>query len=176
MDPLTAFGLASNVLSFVSFASKLIETSVEVYRSGSNHPGAALCMEQVYSDLKDLNNRLILTCEHRINDEDVVPNGPLVVEDEVKISAVAVKRLAATCRRDCDELLRVTNRLQLKDGGSSRRKWESFRIALRKLWTQKAIDDLEDHLLRTQVALTLHICNLTAYVHYLCCPALALIL
>ncbi|KAL1867519.1 hypothetical protein Daus18300_006363 [Diaporthe australafricana] len=159
MDPLTAFGLASNVLSFVSFTSKLIKTSVEVYRSGSDHPAAALCVEQVYSDLTDLNNRLILTCEHSITDEDAVPKVPV---DEAKNSAIAVKRLAATCRRDCDELLRVTERLQLKHGGSSRRKWESFRIALRKLWTQKAIDDIEDRLLKTQVTLTFHICNLTA--------------
>lgn len=172
MDPLTAFSLASNVLSFVSFASNLIKTSVEVYRSAPDQPGSALCIEQVYGDLKGLNDKLIVTCQHYIADEDAVPIGP---EDKVRSSAIAVKKLAEICRRDCDELLRITDRLQPKDSGGSKRKWESFRIAMKKVWTQKSIDDIEDRLLKTQGTLNLHICVISGYVEFSHCLASTLI-
>lgn len=83
--------------------------------------------------------------------------------DGVKDATLAVKTLAEVCKKDCDELLAVTARLQLKDSSGSRRKWESFRIALRKVWEQKKIDEIDDRLLKTQVGLTLHIVTISGY-------------
>lgn len=63
MDPLTAFGLASNVVSFVSFASDLIKTSFEVYSSASGSGENVLSLDNVYSNLSSLSTKLQCTCE-----------------------------------------------------------------------------------------------------------------
>lgn len=162
MDPLTAFGLASNVVSFVSFASELFKASREVYSSASGSTENVVLLESVYSNLSSLSIKLQSTCEFRLSDGDF--HGSL--QDVVKDAAVAVKRLAESCKRDCDELLVVTESLRLKHSNGTRRKWESFRIALRKVWEQKRIDDIEDRLLKAQVGLTLHIGTISGYSIY----------
>lgn len=70
---MTAFGLAANVVSFVSFASDLIKTSIELYQSSSDAKGEVLSLEKVYVDLSSLSSRLGLTCQQRIARDDARP-------------------------------------------------------------------------------------------------------
>lgn len=168
MDPLTAFGLAANVVGFVSFASDLIKTSVEIYSSAGGSDGDVLSLEKVYGDLHSLTNKLQVTCDHQLTDKDG-SSVQLSLQDEVKDATVAVKRVAEICRKDCKELLEFTERLHLEDGGGRvRRKWDSFRVALRKAWGQKKVDAIEERLLKSQVTLTLHICVISRYCLPLC--------
>lgn len=49
MDPLTAFGLAANVLAFVDFAGKLISKGYEIYSSSSGVLGENTEVRLLYS-------------------------------------------------------------------------------------------------------------------------------
>jgi len=44
MDPLTALGLAANIIQFVDFASKLLSTGQELYQSGASAPNLELSL------------------------------------------------------------------------------------------------------------------------------------
>ena len=73
----------------------------------------------------------------------------------------AIKALSSSCKKDCDELLEIVQ--QLKSDNGSWGRWQSFRVALKTLWEKKKITELEERLNKTQVILTLHICNITLY-------------
>ncbi|KAG6356861.1 hypothetical protein INS49_014735 [Diaporthe citri] len=126
MDPLTAFGLAANVVSFVSFASGLIKTTVELHRSGSDAEDDVLSLEKVYRDLETQSSELERTAHG-----NTPPWVPTPDECEAEKTVLAVKRLAELCKGDCDELLQITDKLRLRRGDLGS-KWKSFRVAIRK--------------------------------------------
>lgn len=163
MDPMTAFGLAANVVSFVSFASDLIKASVELYQSSADATGEVLSLEKVYVDLSSLSSRLGLTCQQRIARNDARPWVPSSDELEVEKAVFAVKRLAELCKEDCDELMQITDNLRLKNGGDAKSKWESFRVAMRKVRKAGDIERIEQRLHQRQATLTLHICTISGY-------------
>lgn len=51
MDPLTALGLASNIVQFVDFASKLISQSHEIYQSADGALEDNVALEHVAKNL-----------------------------------------------------------------------------------------------------------------------------
>lgn len=163
MDPLTAFGLAANVVSFVSFASDLIKISVETYRAGSDGTDEVLSLEKVHVDLSSLSSRLGITCQQRIAHNTVRPWVASRDDLEVEKTVLAVKRLAELCKEDCDELMQITANLRLKNGGDTISKRESFRVAMRKVRKASDIDKIEQRLHQRQATLTLHICTISRY-------------
>ena len=58
MDPLSAIGLASNVVQFVDFASRLISTGTEVYESVSGVTDRTLELERIYKNLSSFSLKL----------------------------------------------------------------------------------------------------------------------
>ncbi|KAI7782149.1 hypothetical protein LA080_013825 [Diaporthe eres] len=150
MDPLTALGLASNVFSFVSFASGLIKGTIEIRASAAGCNIDISRLDTVCEQLQGLCDGLQSCKDHKI------PGGH--AEDHVAKVFVAVKSLCAACKTDGDELLRITKTLRTKNG--SKGKWDSFIVALKKAWEKSSIDDLEARLSGTQVTMTLHICTL----------------
>ncbi|KAH8779983.1 hypothetical protein F5883DRAFT_689878, partial [Diaporthe sp. PMI_573] len=153
MDPLTALGLASNVFSFVSFASGLIKGTLEVRQSNTGCNIDITRLDAVCEQLQDLCQGLQSCADHRI------PEG--IPEDDVTKVFIAIKSLCTAFKTDGDELLRVTKTLRTKNG--SKGKWESFKVAFRKAWEKSSIDELEARLSRTQVTMTIHICTLAYY-------------
>lgn len=160
MDPLTAFGLAANVVSFVSFASGLIKTSVELYRSGSDTTSDILTLDKVYGDLRTLSSRLERTAH-----DNARPQVPTLDECEMEKTVLAVKGLAKACKEDCDKLLQITDKLRLRRGDFGS-KWKSFRVAMTKVWKEGDIEEIEERLHQRQATLTLHVCTISRY-----CPS-----
>lgn len=165
MDPLTALGLASNVFSFVSFASGLIKGTLEISASTTGCNIDIARLDTVCEKLQVLCKGLQSCMEHEIPEatgehdvDDVTKIFAVKKLDDVTEVFIAVKELCATCKVDGDELLRVTKTLKTKNG--SKGKWDSFRVALRKAWEKASIDELETRLSRTQGTMTLHICTL----------------
>lgn len=150
MDPLTALGLASNVFSCVSFASDLIKGTIEISASTNGYSVDTSKLGTVYKQLESLCDGLKCCTEHQIIKGDE--------RDQVGRVVVAVKSLSKICKTDCDELLRIMQKLKTKDG--TKGKWESFRTALKTAWEKKNMDELEERLCKTQITLTLHICTL----------------
>lgn len=156
MDPVTALGLASNVVQFVQFASDLVKTAIEVRRSSSGCTADILTLDTLYGQLNDFNAELL---SGRDNASSYL-NGPGSKSDK---NATSFRTLSLLCQSDCEKLLLVVRKLQVQDG--SRGRWQSFRTALKSLWEKEDIRDLERRLQRTQMTMTFHICALARCVY-----------
>lgn len=150
MDPLTAVGLASNVFSFVSFASGLIKGTLEVSASASGCSIDVARLDLVCEELQVLCDGLQSCIEHRIPGAHAGCHVTKVF--------IAVKALSEACKADGDALLRITKKLRTKNGSTG--KLDSFRVSLKKAWEKSSIDELQERLSRTQATMTLHICTL----------------
>lgn len=150
MDPLTALGLASNVLSFVSFASGLIKGTLEISASTTGCTTDVGRLNLACEQLQSFCNGLQSCIEHAIPDT--------CVEDAVSNTFAAIKDLSRSCKVDADELLRITKTLRMKRGSNG--KLDCFKIALKTAWKKSSIEELQARLSGTQGTMTLHICTL----------------
>jgi hypothetical protein len=153
MDPVTAFGLAAGVAQFVTIASQLIATTKEVHESATGQTKRAATLETVYSQLQDLSSRLV-TPPRRNAGVECSQSTP-----DLEREAFAIQQLSMACQCDCQRLLEIL--CKLKDDSS--RQWQSFRVALKTVWKDNEIADLEKRLHYTQTTLTLRVCTLTRY-------------
>ncbi|KAI1170219.1 hypothetical protein F4777DRAFT_570115 [Nemania sp. FL0916] len=132
MDPLTAIGLASNIIAFVDFASKLIYGAHEVYSSNTGRVGEYDDLAQVIGDVESITRRL------------GYGNGAPTDDD------IAIRKLAANCRDLSDDLIKALNKLRSKKAKSGS---ESFRVAWRSMREKGGIKSLEErvNLYRRQI-------------------------
>lgn len=161
MDPITAISLASNVISFVQFASDLVKSTREIHGSTTGCAAGVRSLDHIYGRLRILSD----TLKPPEDGEGMAPEnlsektGSLATH---VVESMDVHGLAALCKADCDSLLEITRKL--KSGSGSTGKWHSFRIALRKAWKQSTITELEQRLSKIQSAITLEICTSMKYV------------
>ncbi|KAI1746926.1 hypothetical protein F4782DRAFT_522894 [Xylaria castorea] len=135
MDPLTAVGLASNVVQFVQFTSNLIQTAVEIHRSSTGCTTDVLTLDALYRHLSDFNNEL---ASGRNNASGYL-NGR---GSESTYGVPSFRTLSMLCQSDCEKLLSVVGTLKKQHGSTKR--WHSFRTALKMFWEKDEIEHLED--------------------------------
>ncbi|KAH8764057.1 hypothetical protein BGZ57DRAFT_828574 [Hyaloscypha finlandica] len=128
IDPLTAPALASNIVQFVDFTSKLISTTHNLYASTSGAKAEHLELEAVANTLRSLA-------------DDATPPSQRI--KNVSSEESTFIELGDMCRRVSDELLCVLQSLRVK---GSHRGWTSFIQALRSEWKQKEISALQARL------------------------------
>ncbi|KAF2466943.1 uncharacterized protein BDR25DRAFT_292641 [Lindgomyces ingoldianus] len=161
MDPLTAFGLASNVAQFCTVATSLVSGAKDIYNSASGASRYILNIEDVYERLRVLST----VFEESINKN---PNPQLAASDrdpnaknlEAEWKS-GIKDLLLSCRADCKMLLEITQKLKIDPGLSSRSKWQALKVALQTVWKKNNIEELEKRLATNQGALTVYVCSLT---------------
>lgn len=124
MEALVAVGLASNILQFVDFSTKLVIKAAEARKSASGVP-------------KDW--------------EDALAAGEQLQQtlNRHKLSAGnhSLATLAVECKATCDELQKVFRRVQGKQGSSG------LRVSLRSLTQKSKLDSLQSRIdiHRTQI-------------------------
>ena len=137
MDPLTALGIASSVVQFVDFTSKLVSDSYELYKSNCSVVEATSSLEALTSNL-------------------------IAVSDDLSRSLEASKSIPAelevlckNCVAEASKLLSVLESLKVE--GSDRRIWKSFKTALKTVWSQNKIDSFQRRLdsFRQQITMTI---------------------
>ncbi|KAF6809448.1 hypothetical protein CSOJ01_06926 [Colletotrichum sojae] len=143
MNPLAALGLASNVVQFVDFTSGLMRTAKEIYRSADGATSAVLDLDTLYSELRDHLDQLVLG-------HNKAGRYLHLMSTRSNSSDHTLRNMSTLCKSDCEKLL--TKIKELKDSGGSRGRWRSFRIALKYVWNEEEIQDLEHRLIRTQVS------------------------
>lgn len=156
MEPLSALGLACNIIQFIDFTRKLIHDGVEIYTSKLGSTNGNLELESLYGQLSDLSSQLL----------DVGENGPDYSASEQEDSSRRTEpcdkglvALANGCRKDCDKIIEVVRKLRID--GKSHRRWRSFRAALEYAWGGEGkIRTLQQTLRDRQNALTLYICSI----------------
>jgi hypothetical protein len=145
IDPFTAIGLAGNIVQFLDFSGTLISKGTEIYRSAHGSSTTNLELELVYNDLFNLSKTLAST--------------PTTMSQVGKSQSDKIALIASSCQSVAQELLNIVQDLKL-DPNSKHRKWKSFRQALKSVWKQSKIDDLEGRLDRLRKQLSLHLATI----------------
>jgi hypothetical protein len=126
LDPATAIGVASSVISFVNLAGELISGASEVYRSASGNTDENAHIETVISDLRGVTHKL----------------------DVDHVAGVAVprslRRLVNQCGELGDELLRLLMRLRLD--GNENKMWGSIVVAWRSMLKAHDVESMQKRL------------------------------
>jgi hypothetical protein len=145
LDPLTALGLAGNIVQFVDFSSKLISEGIELYNSMD---GALTRNVELNSIVEDLS--LVAA--------DLGSDGTSSYRYSKDERALAM--LADQCKILADNLLEVLQDLTVR---SPHKKWKSVRQALRTVWKDKEIQDIQNRLQGFRNQLTLRLVALLKY-------------
>jgi hypothetical protein len=138
LDPLSALGLASNVLQFIDFTSKLFSLTSEVYHSANGASKETEELEVITKHLQSL-------CEGVWQ--------PLKDPTERYPQDNALRELSRKCFEAGDELLQALGSLQMS--GTNKR-WNSFRSALATIWRRKDISKMYERLESLKSELALH--------------------
>jgi hypothetical protein len=170
MEALVALGLASNVVQFVDFVSKIFVTATEIAGSAQGATQGNVELEKVYSRLLTFSALLQPPETHSSSNNDARGlHGFLVstaaVDNHVGIQyhASALEQLAFDCNALCKELLRTLERLR---SGSTFSRYIQFCIAtFRTVWSQKKIAKLEERVKRFQNLISLHFLPLLRFVN-----------
>ncbi|KUJ12838.1 uncharacterized protein LY89DRAFT_699451 [Mollisia scopiformis] len=119
MDPLTALGLASNIIQLIQFTSDLVSKGREIYNSADGSLVENLELETIAQSLQNLSI-------------DILPSH----------SSRTDKQLVDLCKK-CNEISQeLVKAITAVKANGPDKKWDSFRQALSSVWNQKAIDAL----------------------------------
>ena len=136
LEGMAALNLAANIAQFIDFGCTLFSESRKVYRSSEGNLKEDLELESIANSLSSLTKGLI----HK------PPQGSPEILDETGLAS-----LAKSCKNIADELLEALNELKVK---GSQRKWQSFRIALKRIRGAENIKSLSERLNTSNGSLT----------------------
>jgi len=131
LDPLSALGLASNIVQFVDFTAKLVSKGHKIYQSDNGTLIENDELEATTRKIIDLNNRVVDSFErspHRA---------------EFDKTDRDIKDICISCNKIAEQLLKVLETLK---PGVRHSKWHSFRQALKSVWTKEKIEKLKAEL------------------------------
>ncbi|KAI0811519.1 hypothetical protein GGR55DRAFT_678339 [Xylaria sp. FL0064] len=133
MDPFSAIGFASNILSFIDFGWKVITEAREIYNSASGTTSGNQTLETTTQDVKGL---CAAITAHSV------------------ASADDLQQIAQECKRVADELLAVLRKSTLPKHASKRlAKCRSLLIAARKQFDKGELDAISNRLQHLQIQL-----------------------
>ncbi|KAF6831912.1 hypothetical protein CMUS01_07150 [Colletotrichum musicola] len=137
MDPLSAVGFASSILTFVEFSFKIISGTLEIVRSGNTAENAHVSI--FINDLHRITKNL--------RQSSASPNGSTHHED-------GLDSLASECLAISKELIALLQKLKIKAGDSKRK---SINVSLRSMWARGDFAYLENRLdkCRSQIMMRL---------------------
>jgi len=140
LDPMTALGLAGNIVQFVDFSIKLLGDAHEIHRSAQGSLQENLDIEAVAETMRKLQMKL------RIQNDENIP-----IDSKAEDS---LERLCSSCDETAQELLEVLEVLKVQ---GKRSPWKSMRQAIKGIKGKKAIVEICSRLRRFQEALELTI-------------------
>lgn len=167
MDPLTALGLASNIVQFVDFALKLYSASAEIVGSARGATAQNLELDKVYTRLQTFTSDLKLAADSEPSTPadghpaagalgNALGDAPGNAHTKaIRPHVAAIEQIAVDCRVVCDQLLDVVNGLRV-DPAASNRRLRSLGAALKTAFSAKKIAGLDERLKRFQSLLALH--------------------
>jgi len=141
LDPFSALGLAGNIVQFVDFSAKLVSGGVELYRSADGALPKNAELKATVTDLSSITRKL------QTHDQGS-PQHPYSKDE------TALVNLSAQCKILGDKLVEVLEDLTVS---GSHKKWKSVRQALRSVWKETEIQDMQKRLdsFRSQITLRL---------------------
>ena len=134
MDPLTIIGLASNIVQFVDFTSKLISATHSIYISASGASSENLELEALTQDLQRLTSQ-------------IKPPDSSVCGNSVTVEEVDLLNVSKQCLDVSAELLSVLESIKVK---GNHRRWKSFYQAYQSVRKKGEIENLQERLGRIE--------------------------
>jgi len=143
MDPMTALGLASNIVQFVDFSTKLVNAAIDIHHSVSGATKDNQSLEDIVREMEMLSVRLDppTTCPQ--------------TDDER-----ALCRLSADCRTLSRQILALLEKIKPKDPNSKR---QSAWAAVKAKWNEKEKKELQQRLEGCRSQLELQLSFLTRF-------------
>jgi hypothetical protein len=155
MAELAALGLASNIVQFVDFGIKLFSEAREIYESAQDGRAEDLELETVTVDLKGFAQSLHASGKPSPGN----PQPKKLAADEI-----ALQKLAISCEKLANELLKLLDDLKVK--GQGNRKWKSFKQALNHVRREEKVNKLEERLEKFQRQITTHLVGILRFVFH----------
>lgn len=143
MDPVTTIGLASGILSFVTFSIKLLSGAVKIHDAADGQLQENLSRQLVIQEMKRLSGKLL------------APDDASLVGEEKGLCI-----LATECQSLSNDLIALLERIKPKDPSS---KAQSIWSALKNAIHEKEKVELEGRLDRCRGQLELHITFLSRW-------------
>jgi ankyrin repeat protein len=139
LDPLTALGLAGNLIQVIQFSYDIVSEGNKIYNDSGSVHGQNKTAEEVATDLSELTQNLKAKQE-----EWRVAHGRTSLEpDETRL-----RNLCDRCVEVAYELQIQLNKLKAKDGRGKRLK--SYKQALISVWRKDDIEEIAARLKRYQ--------------------------
>lgn len=142
MDPVTCLGIASAVVQFVDFGTKLVSEGKELYNSANGASKENAELEKITLDLSLMSQKLSLPTRP----------GNRFSKDEIEL-----RKVAASCKDVADELLGILDGIRVN---SPHKKWQSFRQALRSVIKKESIQSFRLRLDRLQQQVQFRLLNI----------------
>ena len=141
MDPLSALSVATNVIQFVDFTSKIVSGSYQLYKSGLGESEQNAELNQVTTKLISLNDSLERSLHTQALGKDL---------SQIDIQ---LRDLCNDCNIIAHDLILALKKLQ----SNRHSKWNSVILALRTIWTQDDIDKLQHRVDGFRQQITMHV-------------------
>ncbi len=116
MDPLSALGLAGNIITFVQFAGALFSGAQQIRLSADGASEEIATIEDIYAKPASFSSGLKVEPRHSAassgssNVDDTQPSFDL----ERFSPWTRARKLAASCESDCNRLLAIVRKLKIK--------------------------------------------------------------
>lgn len=140
LDPLTAVGLAANIVQFLDFTFKLVTETRDTYQSASGHSAKIALLSTIADDLKSLSEHLLLSSVR----------GNTSIGSDLRLLADEATKVA-------EELRDAISTVQAKKPHSI---WQSFKAVLREIYNDEKIKGLLSEITRLQNSLTLRLLSI----------------
>lgn len=127
LDPLTALSLASSIVQFVDFGSKLLSRSIEISKSASGELEESRSIKDICLVLKDFCERLVVYAD---------PSTTIG-------AAAAIVDIGKKCRIQATLLIMTLSKLEKKPGQG--KAW-AVRLAFKGLWKKDEIESMLKYL------------------------------
>jgi len=143
-ESILIFGVAANAMQFIDFGSKVLSASYRLYKTGTGDKGleANRELEVITKSLQ----KLIEGLESSLREDE---SKQALTQNEL-----AIRELASGCKDVAEELITAVQKLKI-EGKSG--KWNSFRTALKALWSEDKIDSIQQRLNKLRQELVVHI-------------------
>ena len=146
MDPISALGIAGNIVQFVDFGIRVVSKSCHIYRSADGRLSEDLDLEVVTSDLLVLQSRLQMPLQ--------CSTANAGTESQIIDDAQALQALCEACAKLSVNLL---EKLNMAKAQGRYRKWKSLRQALKSVWSKEDVNNMRRNLEEFQNQLSLRI-------------------
>lgn len=125
MDPITAIGLASSILTFIDSATKIVRGTYEVYQSTSGATAENVHVDTIVGDLSEITANFITDIPGRTNNE------------------IALRDLASNCQAVSGKLQALLNTLKVSGDHTT---WNSLKVKIKSMRKESEIVSMEKQL------------------------------